>query len=114
MTDDKGAGDGPFSSEPLTETSTIVCKCYPGEISTYGWVFCCLDGAYAAKLANSAFEEGRKAERDRNWKTVVGLCGVNPHTYRPCIEKVEEKLWCPICKCADAIKGGQDAKSRTI
>ena len=65
MSDDKGAGDGPFSSEPLTETSTIVCKCYSGEISTYGWVFCCLDGAYAAKLANSAFEEGRKAERER-------------------------------------------------
>lgn len=58
----------------------------------------------------SAYEAGRKAERERNWKTVADLCGVNPHTKRPCIENVESKFWCPICKCAGSIRGGQDGE----
>ncbi len=86
MADDKGAGvKEQMYSDVMTETQI-------SRMSGYS------DG----------YNAGRKAEREMNWKNVAELCGVNPHTYRPCIEKVEEKLWCPICKCADKIRGGQD------
>lgn len=66
------------------------------------------------KVFNSVFEcgksEGRKAEREYNWKAVAKMCGVNPYTHRPCIDKVEEKFWCPVCVCAGKIRGGQDGK----
>ena len=63
-----------------------------------------------AEILRRAYAEGRKEERERNWKTVVGLCGVNPAERRPCIEKVDRKFWCPVCLCADSIRGGQDGQ----
>ena len=58
----------------------------------------------------SGFNAGRKAEREYNWKAVAKICGVNPYTHRPCVEKVEEKFWCPVCVCAGKIRGGQDGE----
>ena len=65
--------------------------------------------AVAKRIAFS-YAEGRKAEREYNWKAVAKMCGVNPYTHRPCIDKVEEKFWCPVCVCAGKIRGGQDGK----
>ena len=111
MTDDKGAGEGPYRK------ITHYTKFETGDsrIDAYGDGVAELDvtnsdGWGILRLINSAHFEGRKAERDKNWKTVAELCGVNPHTHRPCIEKVEEKFRCPICVCAGKIRGGQDGE----
>ncbi len=32
------------------------------------------------------------------------LCGVNPHTHRPCISHVDKKFWCPVCAVAGEIR----------
>jgi hypothetical protein len=69
-----------------------------------------LQGGFLCNALNAAHTAGRKDERERNWKTVAELCGVNPAERRPCIEKVDRKFWCPVCLCADSIRGGQDGK----
>lgn len=94
MTDDKGAGGE-------MQAQAGICKH-------------CLDdheGDDCVGYARSqGYIAGRKAEREKNWKTVADLCGVNPWDNRPCIAKVEKMFWCPVCKCADKIRGGQDGK----
>lgn len=68
------------------------------------------NSALICSLLNTSYAEGRKSERERNSRSVVALCGVNPGEMRPCIEKVDKKFWCPVCLCADSIRGGQDGQ----
>ena len=107
MTDDKGAGDGPYR---------IKNKNYWWHVDGLGeeqrlnqWAYK-IGAEWWARQLNTAHAEGRKAEREYNWKAVAKMCGVNPYTHRPCIDKVEEKFWCPVCVCAGKIRGGQDGK----
>lgn len=103
MTDDKVVSEGPYTtglSEGLVFKDNMVVESFDSE----------RDKLNACRLANAARAEGRKAERERNWKTVAELCGVNPAERRPCIDKVKEKFWCPVCVCAGKIRGGQDGK----
>lgn len=88
MTDDKAAGEGPYKHSDYHRTTR----------------------AHAVSCSACAYAAGRKAEREYNWKAVAKICGVNPYTHRPCIEKVEEKFWCPVCVCAGKIRGGQDGE----
>ena len=93
MIDDKGAGEWPYKAGQRLSPRDV----FPLSIRE-------------ASLVNCGYAAGRKAEREYNWKAVAKICGVNPYTHRPCIEKVEEKFWCPICVCAGKIRGGQDEK----
>lgn len=108
MTDGKGAGE-PFA-KAIRKGVLIAQDLEPGmSIMVGGYVFTGKYTAWADQI-NREFDERVKAERELNWKIVVELCGVNPHTHRPCIEKVDEKFWCPVCKCAGSIRGGQDGE----
>lgn len=86
MTDDKGAVENPYFHDIICVSGCTACAWKKG------------------------FTAGRKAEREKNWKTVADLCVVNPHTKRPCINNVERKFWCPVCLCADFIRGGRDGE----
>ena len=93
-----------------TDCWTEECEPYDGHVgdNPRDWIQNAANDC--ATVFNAIYGAGRKAERERNWKTVAELCGVNPAERRPCIEKVEEKFWCPVCVCAGKIRGGQDGK----
>ncbi len=107
MTDDKGVGEGPYK---VKKHKYWWCVDGLGEEDRLNqWAYK-MGAEWWASQLNTAHAAGVKAERERNWKTVAKLCGVNPAERRPCIENVECKFWCPVCRCSNSIRGGLDGE----
>lgn len=108
MTDDKGAGEGPYKSHEVNGKCQISIKMEHGSAVSFKF-FCSECGGIAASLASAAHADGRKEGRKEERERCAKIAEDSIPTHSHCEDGYKYECYTGHI-IADKIRGGQDGE----